>query len=157
MSMSEPEVAGKAYALINSGLNRGVWADSQLELEIARRLMAHFDRQLLAAEKAKAEPPARDFELAAGVLDHAQEVFIQDNWRLISLKNIKAAGASQPGISNVLAAAKRLQARPELMAWLPYVRDMQLEQISVHRGRLERADAALETLNDYAREIRAAN
>jgi len=99
----------------------------------------------------------RHFELAAGVLDHAQEVFIQDNWRLISPKNIKAVGASQPGISNVLAAAKRLQALPELMAWLPYVRDMQLEQISVHRGRLERADAALETLNDYAREIRAAN
>ena len=53
----------------------------------------------------------------------------------------------------VLAAAKRLQARPELIAWLPYVRDLQLEQIDIHSKRLDRADNVLKALNEYARNI----
>ena len=70
---------------------------------------------------------------------------------------IESAKANLSGIGDVHAAANRLQERPELVAWLPYVRDMQIEQIAVHKVRLERARAALETLHDYAREIRATN
>jgi hypothetical protein len=99
----------------------------------------------------------RHFELAAGVLDHDQEIFIQDHWSLISPENIDAVKASELRPSNLLSAAERLQARPELIAWLPYLRDMQLEQIRVHIGRLDRANTAWETLTDYALEIRAAN
>ncbi len=99
----------------------------------------------------------RHFKLAAGVLSHAQEVFIQDNWRLFGPDDLATARSSQPEGTNVLATAKRLQERPELIAWLPYVRDMQLEQISIHGMRLERAHIALEMLNDYARKIQATN
>lgn len=97
----------------------------------------------------------RHFELVAGVLDHDQEVFVQDHWRIITPKNIEAVTASQAEFSNVLAAARRLQAREEFVAWLPYVRHMQMEQINVHGTRLEHARATLEKLKDYAREIGA--
>ena len=97
----------------------------------------------------------RHLELAAGVLSHKQEVFIQDNWRLFNPDDFAAAKASQHENANVLAAVKRLQARPEFIAWLPYVRDMQLEQITVHKTRQDRARGVLETLNDYAQRIQA--
>ena len=91
------------------------------------------------------------------MLSHEQDVFIQDTWRIFSPDNFETAKASQPETANVLAAAKRLQERPQLVAWMPYVRSMQLEQIEVHSTRLDRARVALETLNDYAQEIRATN
>lgn len=99
------------------------------------------------------ETEFRHFELAAGVLSHEQELFIQDHWRIISPNNFETAKRSQGEIGDVLGAAKRLQKRSQLVAWLPYVRDMQLEQIAVHGMRLERAREALETLSSYAQEI----
>lgn len=99
----------------------------------------------------------RHFELAAGVLSHEQEVFIQDNWSMFKPDDFATAKAGRYQNANVLAAAARLQARPEFIAWLPYVRDMQLEQIAVHNMRLDRARSVLETLNDYAQKIHATN
>ncbi len=116
-----------------------------------------FDESQRQFRPLQSDTEFRHFELAAGVLDHEQEVFIQDKWRLINPDNIKAVHASELRASNVLDAAKRLQARPTLVAWLPYVWDMPLEKIGVHGGRLERAHAALEALNGHAREIRAVN
>ena len=40
-----------------------------------------------------------------------------------------------------------------MVAWLPYVRGMQLEHIAVHRERLERAQFVLESLTSYARRL----
>ncbi len=97
----------------------------------------------------------RHLELAAGVLSHEQEVFIQDNWRMFNPDDFATAKAGKHKNTNVLAAAERLQARPEFIAWLPYVRDMQLEQIAVHKMRLDRARGVLETLTDYAQKIQA--
>ncbi|MCH7820642.1 MAG: hypothetical protein IIA07_01385 [Proteobacteria bacterium] len=99
----------------------------------------------------------RYFELAAGVLSHEQEVFIQDNWRILIPDEIETAKASQSEIGDIFAAAKRLHERPQLVAWLPYVRGLQLEQIAVHGMRLQRAREALETLNNYAQEIQDTN
>ena len=100
---------------------------------------------------------SRHCELAAGVLSHEQEVFIQDNWRVFKPDNFKTAKVSQIENTNVLATAERLRDRSEFIAWLPYVRSMQLEQIGVHSRLLDRARVALEMLNDYAKEIRAPN
>ncbi len=103
------------------------------------------------------ETEFRHFELAAGILSHEQEVFIQDEWRIFGPEDFAAAKANQPENMNVLSAAMRLQERPEFIAWLPYVRVMQVEQIAVHGVRLNRARTALETLNGYAQKIRATN
>jgi hypothetical protein len=97
----------------------------------------------------------RHLELAAGVLSHEQEVFIQDSWHLLSPTNAASVRESEANHETVLAAAKRLQARPEFIAWLPYVRDMQLEQIDIHGKRLDRAGTVLNALKEYAREIGA--
>lgn len=96
---------------------------------------------------------SRHFQLAAGVLSLEQELLFQDTWYYFTPDNFAAAKASQTEIAGVMAAAKRLQGRSELVAWLPYVREMQLDQIAVDRDRLERARATLETLNKYALEI----
>jgi hypothetical protein len=78
---------------------------------------------------------------------------MQDTWRMLSPTNAASVRESEASHETVLAAAKRLQARPEFIAWMPYVRDMQLEQIDIHRKRLDRAGVVLKALNEYARKI----
>ena len=95
----------------------------------------------------------RHLELAAGVLSHEQEAFIQDFWHLFSPTNTASVRESEANHEAVLAAAKRLQARPQFIAWMPYVRDMQLEQIDIHGKRLDRAGNVLKALKKYARKI----
>jgi hypothetical protein len=94
---------------------------------------------------------SRHFELAAGVLDKEQIVFVQDNYlffRPTEIDEVKALEFDRDGIRQ---AAGRLAERADLVAWLPYVRSMQLEQIEVHHMRLDRARKALEVLQEYAR------
>jgi hypothetical protein len=79
---------------------------------------------------------------------------MQDQLLYFTPDNFKDASSMKVSSEEVLAAAQRLQQRPELIAWLPQVRGMQLDQISVHKQRLDRARAALIALNDYAGEIR---
>ena len=54
---------------------------------------------------------------------------------------------------DVRKAALRLGERPDLVAWLPYVRSLQREPIEVHEMRLARAAATLEALRDYANSL----
>ena len=95
----------------------------------------------------------RHFELSAGILTMEQEIYMQDNWLFIRPDNIAEARKARPDVSEVIAAAERLQNRPELVAWLPTVRSMQLEQIAVHEDRKRLAQHALDTLQNYASEI----
>lgn len=96
----------------------------------------------------------RHFELASGVLTPEQEVFIQDSWLFFRPDTIAEARQAAADVAGVIEAAKRLQQRPALVAWLPQVRSMQLEQIAVHEMRLERARSTYEILSSYARSIR---
>ena len=95
---------------------------------------------------------SRHFELAAGVLDREQVVYVQDNYlffRPSEMDEVKALEFDRDGVRK---AAQRLAQRPDLIAWFPYVRSMQLEQIEVHRMRLDRAQKAFEVLQEYARQ-----
>lgn len=96
----------------------------------------------------------RHFVLSAGVLSQEQALWMQDQLLYFTPDNFKDASSMKVSSEEVLAAAQRFQQRPELIAWLPQVRGMQLDQISVHKQRLDRARAALIALNDYAGEIR---
>jgi hypothetical protein len=98
---------------------------------------------------------SRHFQLAAGVLTAEQHVFIQAGWLFFRPNNVASARAATTDVEEALAARERLRARPELIAWLPFVRDLQLEQIATHRTRLERAADSLEILRSYARGIGA--
>jgi hypothetical protein len=53
----------------------------------------------------------------------------------------------------VLEVAIRLGERDEAVAWLPYVRQMQAEQVMIHGMRLDRAREVLALLTEYNREI----
>ena len=96
----------------------------------------------------------RHFELAASVLSHEQEVLLQDNWLFFRPDDFDEIQQTLTDLPQVIAAAERLQQRSDLVAWLPYVRSMQLEQIVVHGTRLERAQNVLRKLNEYSQEIR---
>ena len=97
---------------------------------------------------------SRHFELAAGVLSVEHELYVQDFWLFFRPDNVVEARNDQPPTPEaVMSAALRLRDRPELVAWLPYVRDMQLEQIAVHKMRLERARKSLNTLQEYAQRL----
>jgi len=97
----------------------------------------------------------RHFELAAGILSLEQSRYMQDHWLFFDPRDMDGPRSDQPSVSGIVEAAQRLQSRPEFVAWLPYVRDLQLEQIDAHGTRLERAQNALRLLQDYAAEIGA--
>jgi hypothetical protein len=95
----------------------------------------------------------RHFQLGAGILSLEQERYIQQHWLFFRPGEMEGPRNDHPEVSGVLEAAMRLQNRPEFIAWLPYVRQMQLEQIEVHTMRLERAGAVLQALQGYGAEI----
>ena len=96
---------------------------------------------------------SRHFELAAGVLDTEQSMYIQDAFLFFRPGEDKLAAGVDVDELDVRKAALRLGEKPDLVAWLPYVRSLQLEQIEVHEMRLARAAATLEALRDYANSL----
>jgi hypothetical protein len=95
----------------------------------------------------------RHFELAAGILSLEQERYTQEHWLFFQPGEMEGPKSEKPAIGGILEAAQRLQSRPDFIAWLPYVRSMQAEQIEVHGMRLQRAQNMLELLRDYAAVI----
>jgi hypothetical protein len=95
----------------------------------------------------------RHFELGAGILSLEQERYVQEHWLFFDPNAMDAPRAQQPDVGGIPEAARRLQERPEFVAWLPYVRQMQLDQIETHGMRLERAQNVLQQLRDYAADI----
>jgi hypothetical protein len=93
---------------------------------------------------------SRHFELAAGILSVEQSRYIQDHFLYFRPHTIEAAKAAEFDRSEVAATVKRLRERPELVAWLPQVRGLQLEQIVVHGNRLDRAREVLSALQASA-------
>lgn len=111
-----------------------------------------FDEEQRQYRPLQFETESRHFALAAGILSPAQEVFLQDTWLFFRPDNMEEVRAKKLDTEEVLATAQRLQQRSDLVAWMPYVRSMQLEQIGVHEARLRRARDALEALHAYAGE-----
>ena len=95
---------------------------------------------------------SRHFELAAGVLDREQVVFVQDNYLFFRPSQIDEVKALEYDRESIQQAARRLGEREDLIAWFPYVRSMQMEQIEVHRMRLDRAENAVRALREYGRQ-----
>jgi hypothetical protein len=91
----------------------------------------------------------RHFELAAGILSHEQEVFSQDTLKFFDPYDMDNIENAQLDLAAVEAAAQRLSERPELVAWLPQVRHLQIEQIGVHQTRLDKSKIVLAALRRY--------
>ena len=95
----------------------------------------------------------RHFELAAGILSIEQEKYIQEHWLFFQPDDMETPQSERPEIDGIYESALRLRDRPAFIAWLPFVRQMQMEQIEVHGMRLERARKVLELAQDYAHKI----
>lgn len=91
----------------------------------------------------------RYFELSAGIVTLEQYRFVQDRWFVVNSRNIQEVRDARPEAAGVRAAAERLSERKELLAWLPKVRGLQVEQILAHTARLENARSLLNTLRAY--------
>jgi len=92
---------------------------------------------------------ARHFELAAGVLDYKQQLLVQDEWYVVTPEDLVEFDASQVDLVDVEMAVERFRSRPDLIAWIPEVRHLQLEQIFVNEERLRKANEVLEILRAY--------
>ena len=95
---------------------------------------------------------SRHFELAAGVLDRKQITYIQDRYLFFRPDDLDEVPQIDVEEFRVEEAAKRLGDKADLIAWLPYIRSMQMEQIEAHQARLRRAHDALEVLQQASKE-----
>ena len=92
----------------------------------------------------------RYFELSAGIATLEQYRYVQDRWFIVNAGNLEEVRDSRPEEAGVRAAARRLTERKELLAWLPRVRDLQIDQIHGHTARLENARSLLDRLRSSA-------
>lgn len=95
----------------------------------------------------------RYFELAAAVLDAAQYQWVQDRWFVVTKKDLDEVRRAQPDPDALGSAIERFSGSSELHAWLPRARGLQREQILMHGILLSRAEALLESLQDYSASI----
>jgi hypothetical protein len=98
----------------------------------------------------------RHFELVAGVLSHEQAIFIQDNFFVVTPKSMAAFDGAIPDLDEVRASSDRLALNAAAIDWLPEVRDLQVEQIAMHKMKLEKADSVLQALRHYADSLEGA-
>ena len=92
---------------------------------------------------------ARHFELAAGVLDYEQSLLEQDEWYVVTPEEF----AELADMRVNLDAVDRFRARPDLVAWIPEVRHLQIEQTSVNQELLRKATELLARLHAYAETL----
>jgi len=95
----------------------------------------------------------RYFELSAGVATFEQHKLVQDSLYVVNAARLEKLQDLHPEEVEVMAAAGRLHANAELLAWLPRVRGLQLDQIGAHSHRLEKAHSLLDTLQEYAAQL----
>ena len=97
----------------------------------------------------------RYFELSAGIVTLDQYSFVQDGWFVVNPRNIQEVRDARPEQAGVRAAAERLARNEELLAWLPKVRGLQIDQIRAHDARLEHARSLLSKLQAYSTASRS--
>ena len=90
----------------------------------------------------------RHFELAAGILTNEQYVWMQDEIGYVSPGVPADVEFTAAQLDALVEAAERLKDSPELIAWLPEGRSMQIELADTHERRLQRAQALLTILRD---------
>jgi hypothetical protein len=95
----------------------------------------------------------RHLELAAGVVSHEQETYIQDTWLYFGPDEIEQVRNASMDPDSVRASVGRFLGRQELIDWLPQMRSMQILQIRRNESMLEKAEAVLSELQDYRESI----
>ena len=95
----------------------------------------------------------RHFELASGVLNHEQALYVHNNWFVVNQANIDKVRAASYDLDEIQSIVERLRSRPELIDWLSSTHELQVDQIRTHEIRLELALLVRKALTDYAGKI----
>jgi hypothetical protein len=146
-----PSLASHTFEDLRSTGNLGLIRDQ----DIRRALRSYYgydqaQRQFIALNLMI---EFRYFELSASVITLDQYRFVQDRWFVVNSANLEELGDVRPDETGVRAAAERLSANVELLAWLPKVRGLQTDQILTNSRRLENARSLLQALQAYAASI----
>lgn len=92
----------------------------------------------------------RYFVLAADVLDAEQYQWVQDQWFVVLKQNLDEVRAARPDMAAFPGAVQRFLDNTDLQAWVPRMRGVQREQLLMHGHQLDKAEALLALLQDYA-------
>jgi hypothetical protein len=95
----------------------------------------------------------RHLELSAGVLDYSQAMLVQDEWYVVTPEDLEEISSAVVDSEGIELAVQRFRSRSELIAWIPEVRHLQLEQVFVNEKRLTKANEVLGKLRAYANQI----
>ena len=113
----------------------------------------NFDRSQNQYRPLQFMSEGRHFELAAGVLTYEQSRLIQDTWDVVAPGEIDEFDSSHLDVSEMQATVERFRSRLDLLAWLPEMRHLQIDQIIVNEKRLDNSNAVLKILMDYATSL----
>ncbi len=113
----------------------------------------NFDRSQNQYRQLQFMSESRHFELAAGVLNFEQSRLVQDTWYVVAPGDLEAFDSATLDMSELHASVERFRSRGELLAWLPELRHLQIEQIVVNESRLEKAKDVLTLLRAYATNL----
>jgi hypothetical protein len=87
------------------------------------------------------------FELSNGIRTNRQINFIQDRWPMVGPEHTEQVQNTDPGDPDeIRAAAERLRNKPELVSWLTKLRELQMDQLAMHKTRIELANVVLDSL-----------
>lgn len=80
-------------------------------------------------------------------------MLVQDEWYVVTPEDLESINSAVVDTEGIELAVQRFRSRSELIAWIPEVRHLQLEQIFVNEERLKKANEVLEKLRAYAAQI----
>jgi hypothetical protein len=95
----------------------------------------------------------RHLELAAGIVSHEQETYMQDTWVFFRPDEIEEIRNSTVDRDVLQQSVAVFLARQELIDWLPQTRSMQILQIRRNESMLNKAKAVLSELRAYRDSI----
>jgi hypothetical protein len=144
-----PSLTSNTFEELRSTGNVGLLLDIEL-----RNLMFDYyrfdatQRQYIALNHMQ---EFRHFELGAGVLSNRQLREAHLSWRVVRQEELVQFRKDSVEEAEVLAAARRLQANTEFVAWLPIAHEMQLGIGETNQDRMNLANAMLDKLRESAR------
>lgn len=125
------------------------------DLDIKKALFSYydFDQDQKQYRPLQFLSESRHFELAAGILSHDQARLVQDTWAVVQPGELDNVDESLLKPDEVQATVRRFLENEALIAWLPEMRNLQVEQLSVNEIRLANARTVLKLLRDYAESL----
>ena len=139
-----PALSSDTFEELRSTGNLGLLRDEKLKGALFEYY--RFDEGQRQYQSLQLMTEIRHFEFAAGVLSKEQRVWVQDNYYVFNPGSATDLKYPESDIDAVVDAARRLQASPDFVAWLPEARGLQIELTGINEMRLRGAESLLAIL-----------